>query len=95
LNSLLLRLKWLRIIPFNSELEWNWQVNEQSSVMGNYAWQHATNKQANQPVKGVPEHHVYFAFQRVAWMELCEIRDFVALMPRILLHSIRATCYLL
>ena len=31
--------------------------------MGNYAWQHATNEETNQPVTGVPEHHVYAAFQ--------------------------------
>jgi iron complex outermembrane receptor protein len=29
--------------------------------MGNYAWQHSTNEQTNQQVRGVPEHHVYFA----------------------------------
>lgn len=48
---------------YGSELEWNWQVAEQWNVMGNYAWQHSTNEQTNQPVKGVPEHHVYVAFQ--------------------------------
>ena len=31
--------------------------------MGNYAWQHSTNEQTNQQVAGVPEHHVYVAFQ--------------------------------
>ena len=48
---------------YGSELEWNWQVSEQWNVMGNYAWQHSTNEQTNQPVAGVPEHHVYAAFQ--------------------------------
>ncbi len=36
-------------------------IAEQWNVMGNYAWQHATNQQTNQQVTGVPEHHVYFA----------------------------------
>jgi iron complex outermembrane receptor protein len=48
---------------YGSELEWNWQIAEQWNVMGNYAWQHATNKETHQPVTGVPEHHVYCAVQ--------------------------------
>jgi iron complex outermembrane receptor protein len=48
---------------YGTELEWNWQVAEQWNVKGNYAWQHATNEVTNQPVSGVPEHHVYAALQ--------------------------------
>jgi outer membrane cobalamin receptor len=48
---------------YGSELEWNWQISEQWNVMGNYAWQHSTNEQTHQQVAGVPEHHVYAAFQ--------------------------------
>lgn len=48
---------------YGTELEWNWQVFEQWNVMGNYAWQHATNEEINQQATGVPEHHVYGAFQ--------------------------------
>jgi len=48
---------------YGTELEWNWQVTEQWNVKGNYAWQHSTNEQTNQPVAGVPEHHVFVAFQ--------------------------------
>ena len=48
---------------YGSELEWNWQMSEQWNVKGNYAWQHSTNEQNDQPVAGVPEHHVYVAFQ--------------------------------
>ncbi|MGZ8163471.1 MAG: TonB-dependent receptor plug domain-containing protein, partial [Methylobacter sp.] len=46
---------------YGTELEWNWQITEQWNVMGNYAWQHSTNEQSNQPVAGVPQHHVYAA----------------------------------
>jgi iron complex outermembrane receptor protein len=48
---------------YGTELEWNWQVFEQWNVMGNYAWQHATNEETNRQATGVPEHHVYGAFQ--------------------------------
>ncbi|MFZ2311782.1 MAG: TonB-dependent receptor [Methylobacter sp.] len=48
---------------YGTELEWNWQVAEQWNVMGNYAWQHSMNEQTHQQVAGVPEHHVYVAFQ--------------------------------
>jgi len=48
---------------YGTELEWNWQANEQLNVKGNYAWQHSTNEETNQPVTGVPEHHLYVAFQ--------------------------------
>lgn len=48
---------------YGSELEWNWQVNDQVTVMGNYAWQYAINQQTHQRVAGVPEHHIYFATQ--------------------------------
>ncbi|WP_340121683.1 TonB-dependent receptor [Methylobacter svalbardensis] len=46
---------------YGTEFEWNWQVAEQWKVMGNYAWQHATNEVTNRSVTGVPEHHVYVA----------------------------------
>lgn len=48
---------------FGSEFEWNWQLSEQWSVLGNYAWQHATNEDTNKRVPGVPEHHIYAALQ--------------------------------
>ncbi len=48
---------------YGSELEWKWQFSEQWNVMGNYAWQHSTNEVTHQAVAGVPEHHVYAAFQ--------------------------------
>lgn len=48
-----------------TELEANWQVNEQWRLMGNYAWQHTQVDHHNvSQVAGVPEHHVYFA---TAW----------------------------
>ena len=47
---------------YGTEFEFNWQASEQWNVKGNYAWQHATNEVTNQPVSGVPEHHVYTAF---------------------------------
>jgi outer membrane cobalamin receptor len=48
---------------YGTEFEFNWQVAEQLNVKGNYAWQHAINEVTNRPVTGVPEHHVYVAFQ--------------------------------
>ncbi|MFZ2169111.1 MAG: TonB-dependent receptor, partial [Methylococcaceae bacterium] len=48
---------------YGGEFEWNWQVTEQVSVMGNYAWVHARNEQTHQQVTGIPEQHVYFATQ--------------------------------
>lgn len=48
---------------YGTELEWNWQIVENWTVMGNYAWQHAVSDLTNQRVTGVPEHHVYFATQ--------------------------------
>ncbi|MFA5921086.1 MAG: TonB-dependent receptor [Methylococcaceae bacterium] len=48
---------------YGSEFEWSWQVAERWNVMGNYAWQHATNEVTNRQVTGVPEHHVYAALQ--------------------------------
>ncbi len=48
---------------YGTELEWNWQINDQVSVMGNYAWQFAINQLTHQRVAGVPEHHIYFATQ--------------------------------
>lgn len=49
---------------YGAEFEWNWQVNEQLNLMGNYAWQYARNEETEQRVTGVPEHQVYFA---AAW----------------------------
>ncbi len=49
---------------YGTELEGNWQVNEQWNLMGNYAWQYARNDEAKSRVTGVPEHQVYFA---AAW----------------------------
>jgi iron complex outermembrane receptor protein len=46
---------------YGSEFEWNWQANEEWSVLGNYAWQHAINQQTHSRVTYVPEHHVYVA----------------------------------
>ena len=48
---------------YGSELEWSWQLAEKWNVMGNYAWQHSMNEQTNRQVAGVPEHHIYVAFQ--------------------------------
>jgi iron complex outermembrane receptor protein len=48
---------------YGTELEWNWQFTEKWNVKGNYAWQHATNEVTNRQVTGVPQHHVYVAFQ--------------------------------
>ncbi|MDO9047873.1 MAG: TonB-dependent receptor [Methylobacter sp.] len=49
---------------YGTELEGNWQVNEQWNLLGNYAWQYARNGETKRRVTGVPEHQVYFA---VAW----------------------------
>jgi outer membrane receptor for ferrienterochelin and colicin len=46
---------------YGMELEGNWQVNAQWTLMGNYAWQHAVNQTTDTRVTGVPEHHVYAA----------------------------------
>lgn len=48
---------------YGSEFEFNWQFAEQWNLKGNYAWQHAINEVTDKPVTGVPEHHVYAAFQ--------------------------------
>ncbi|MDD5461623.1 MAG: TonB-dependent receptor [Methylococcales bacterium] len=47
---------------YGTELEGNWQITEQWSIKGNYAWQHSTNEITNNSVTGVPEHHVFVAF---------------------------------
>jgi iron complex outermembrane receptor protein len=52
---------------YGGEFEWNWQANEQWSVMGNYSWQHAMNEQNHTRVTYVPEHHIYTA---VSWQFL-------------------------
>lgn len=46
---------------YGAELEWDWQLNSQLNLKGNYAWQHARSNETNKRVTGVPEHHVYFA----------------------------------
>ena len=46
---------------YGTELESNWQIVEQWSVKGNYAWQHSINEATNSSVTGVPEHHVFVA----------------------------------
>lgn len=48
---------------YGSEFEFNWQFAEQWNLKGNYAWQHSINEVTDKPVTGVPEHHVYAAFQ--------------------------------
>ncbi|MGZ8240960.1 MAG: TonB-dependent receptor plug domain-containing protein, partial [Methylobacter sp.] len=48
---------------YGTEFEFNWQWSEQWNVKGNYAWQNATNEVTKRQVAGVPEHHVYVAFQ--------------------------------
>jgi outer membrane cobalamin receptor len=48
---------------YGTEFDFNWQWSEQWNVKGNYSWQHSTNEVTNRPVAGVPEHHVYVAFQ--------------------------------
>ena len=52
---------------YGGEFEWNWQASEQWSVIGNYAWQRATNEQTHTRVTYVPEHHIYTA---VSWQFL-------------------------
>ena len=47
---------------YGSEFEWNWKIAEKWSVKGNYAWQHSINETTNSSVTGVPEHHVFVAF---------------------------------
>ncbi|NOT11476.1 MAG: TonB-dependent receptor [Methylococcaceae bacterium] len=49
---------------YGTELEWDWQLNPQWNLKGNYAWQHSCNSITHQRVTGVPEHQVYFA---AAW----------------------------
>jgi len=49
---------------YGTELEANWQVNEQLNLLGNYAWQYARNGETKRRVTGVPEQQVYFA---AAW----------------------------
>lgn len=46
---------------YGSEFEWNWQANEEWSISGNYAWQHAINEQTHSRATYVPEHHIYVA----------------------------------
>ena len=47
---------------YGTEFEANWQIVEKWSVKGNYAWQHSINQTTNNSVTGVPEHHVFVAF---------------------------------
>jgi iron complex outermembrane receptor protein len=46
---------------YGGELEWDWQLNRQWNLKGNYSWQYARSDVTNQRVTGVPEHQVYFA----------------------------------
>jgi len=46
---------------YGGELEWDWQLNQQWNLRGNYAWQYSRSDITNQRVAGVPEHQVYFA----------------------------------
>lgn len=46
---------------YGSEFEWNWQLSDQWSVAGNYAWQYSRNDETKRRVTGVPEHQIYFA----------------------------------
>jgi len=46
---------------FGLEFEWNWQLHEQFSLRGNYAWQHARNNFTNHSVAGVPQQQLYIA----------------------------------
>ncbi|WP_262966287.1 TonB-dependent receptor plug domain-containing protein [Methylobacter psychrophilus] len=46
---------------YGSEVEANWQWNEQWNVKGNYAWQHAINETTKSSVIGVPAQHLYVA----------------------------------
>jgi len=46
---------------YGGELEWNWQLNAQWNLNGNYSWQYARSDVTEQRVTGVPEHQVYFA----------------------------------
>lgn len=48
---------------FGLEFEWNWQLHEQFSINGNYAWQHARDKFNSQAVVGVPQQQLYIASQ--------------------------------
>jgi iron complex outermembrane receptor protein len=47
---------------YGTEFDWNWQWSEQWTIKGNYAWQHSINEATNSIVTGVPEHHVFVAF---------------------------------
>jgi iron complex outermembrane receptor protein len=46
---------------YGAEFEFNWQIAQQWSAKGNYAWQHSTNEENNISVAGVPAHHVFVA----------------------------------
>lgn len=46
---------------YGSEFEWDWQINQQWTLKGNYAWQNAINPETDHRVTGVPEHHIYTA----------------------------------
>lgn len=46
---------------YGTEFEANWQISEQWSVKGNYAWQHSVKQAPTSTVTGVPEHHVFVA----------------------------------
>ena len=46
---------------YGLEFEWNWQLHEQFFISGNYAWQHAHDKDTDFDVAGVPEQQLYVA----------------------------------
>ncbi len=46
---------------YGTELEWNWKLSEQWSLLGNYAWQYARSDVTGMRITYVPEHQVYFA----------------------------------
>ncbi|MEQ1528190.1 MAG: TonB-dependent receptor [Methylococcales bacterium] len=46
---------------YGSEFEWNWQINEQWNLAGNYAWQHSQNTSTLHRITGIPTHHIFVA----------------------------------
>jgi len=46
---------------YGTELEWNWKLSDQLSLLGNYAWQYARSDLTKMRITGVPEHQIYFA----------------------------------
>lgn len=46
---------------YGTELEWDWHIQPQWHVSGNYAWQQSYKEGTHEMVTGIPEHHVYLA----------------------------------